>query len=92
MTDITLISENPEPERKARRVTRLPPSSHFTVQQALDYTQQAVNSGNIKDIMIVGWRKDGEIYSISSHMSREWALWLLHELQDYVRQVGRYTE
>jgi hypothetical protein len=86
-----IVSSNDNPDKKARKVVRLPPSSHFTVEQALAYAQQSVEAGNLRDIMIVGFRTDGEIYSISSHMSREWALWLLHELEDYTREVGRYA-
>lgn len=81
-----------EPDKKARRIERLPPSSHFTPAQAIAYAQQTIDAGNLKDVMVVGWRPDGKIYSISSHMSREWALWLLHELMDNVRQVNRYSE
>lgn len=85
-----LVSKNGDPDRKARKVERLPPSSHFTVEQAMGYAAQTVERGNLKDVMIVGWQTNGEIYSISSHMSREWGLWLLHELMDNIRMVGRF--
>lgn len=87
---LMLVSKNGDPNRKARRVERLPPSSHFTVEQAMAYASQTVACGNLTDVMIVGYQPDGEIYSISSHMSREWGLWLLHELMDNTRMVGRY--
>jgi hypothetical protein len=89
---LMLVSKCDEPDRKARRIERLPPSSHFTVAQALGYVRQTVEAGNLKEIMVIGYQDDGEIYSISSHMSREWALWLLHEQMDRVRDVGRYAE
>jgi hypothetical protein len=87
---LMLVVKNPDPDTRARRVERLPPSSHFTVQQAMAYANKTAELGNLKDVMIVGYRPDGEIYSISSHMSREWGLWLLHELMDNIRMVGRY--
>lgn len=55
------------------------------------YAQQTVDAGNLQDVMVIGWQPGGEIYSISSHMSREWALWLLNELIDRTRGVGRYA-
>lgn len=89
---LELVPGSETPDVKARKVERLPPSSHFTVEQAMAYANQTVAAGNLKDVMIVGWRPDGELYSISSHMSREWALWLLEELKDRTRQVGRYAK
>lgn len=87
---LVLVAKNDNPEKKARKVERLAPSSHFSPAQAIGYVQQTINAGNLKDVLVIGWRPDGEIYSISSHMSREWALWLLHEAMDNVRQLGRY--
>lgn len=74
---------------RARKIERLPPSSYYTVEQALEYVRQSVP--NLKDVLVIGWCKDGGYYTVSSHMSREWALWLLHEAKDHVRQVGRYS-
>lgn len=89
---LVLVSKCEEPDRKARKVERLPPSSFFTVEQALGYVNQTVAEGNLKEIMVIGYKHDGGIYSISSHMAREWALWLLHEQIDNVRNVGRHLE
>jgi hypothetical protein len=72
----------------ASNVTRLPPTSTMTVEQTLNYVTSEQDT--FEDVMVVGYTKDREIFVRSSKMSREWALWLLHELMDRVRETGRY--
>jgi hypothetical protein len=71
-------------------VTRLPPTSTMTVEQALAYAVSEQDT--IDDVLIVGYTKDRELFIRSSKITREWSLWLLMELIDHVRQVGRHTK
>lgn len=78
------------PEARPRaNVSYIGPSDHFTPTQALDDARQFADQ--IRDVLILGLDQEGEIFMRSSHMSREWALWLMLEMQDYIREVGRYT-
>jgi hypothetical protein len=71
-------------------VTRLPPSDTMTVQQAIDYVKQEADT--LEDVIIIGYTKDKEIYLRSSHVSREWSLWLVLEMVDYIRSTGRHAK
>jgi hypothetical protein len=78
---------------KHAHVVHLGPSEHYVVEQALaDATNFAKSGPGLEDVLIVGYDKDGQLFMRSSHMSREWALWLVSEMKDYIRQVGRYSE
>lgn len=61
----------------------------MTVEQAIDYVRQEVHI--LEDVLVFGFTKDGELYLRSSHMKREWSLWLALEMVDYIRKVGRHS-
>lgn len=61
----------------------------MTVEQALDYVQSEKDT--LEDVIIIGYTKDRELYMRSSHVSREWALWLVLEMVDYIRKVGKHA-
>lgn len=75
------------------KVTYLGASETHTPEQALASALNFEREGTgYEDVLIVGLTKDGELSFNSSHISREWALWIAHELMDYIRKAGRYAE
>jgi hypothetical protein len=61
----------------------------MTVEQAIQHVQ--LEQDILEDVLIFGFTKDGELYLRSSHMKREWSLWLTLEMADYIRKVGRHS-
>lgn len=86
------LSDDAKARPKAE-VVYLGASTHHTVDQALSSALHFERDGvGYEDVMIVGYDKDGELSVRSSHISREWALWLAHELMDYIRKAGRHQD
>ena len=59
------------------KIVRLPPTTTFTVEQALNSALQ--DAGNMEDVIIVGYNKDGELFVRSSAMDRKLSLWILEQ-------------
>lgn len=80
------------PARKRDNVVFLGASEFYTPEQVLEdaLNRQRHSDTPFADVLLVGVDGSGEFSMQSSHMSREWALWLTHELQDYIRRVGRH--
>lgn len=53
----------------------LPASGHFTVEQALESAK--LHFPDATDVVIIGYDKDGEMFTRSSHMSVADAVFLL---------------
>lgn len=64
-------------------VNYLPPSSSFTVDQALESAKQL----GMTDVLILGYDSGGELCVRSSKMERKDALWLLEEAKLYAMCV-----
>lgn len=82
------MAEEKPPTRKPK-VALLPPRDDMTVEQAIQHVQ--LEQDILEDVLIFGFTKDGELYLRSSHMKREWSLWLTLEMADYIRKVGRHS-
>lgn len=80
--------------RPHSNVVFLGASEHYTPTQVLQdaLNRQEHSDEPFTDVLLVGVNSDGEFMMQSSHMSREWALWLTKELEDYIRKVGRHGE
>ena len=68
-------------------IARLPPSTTYTVEQAL--LEAAADASNIQQVMILGRDTDGELFILSSRMDCGTALWLLKEAEDFTLKSGR---
>ena len=55
------------------KVTKLPPSTTFTVDQALDNAKQM----QLNDVLILGFDENDALYVRSSRMTREQGLFLI---------------
>ena len=82
------------PARPRDNVVFLGASEFYTPEQVLQdaLNRQQHSETPFKDVLLVGVDTEGVFTMQSSHMSREWALWLTLELQDYVRRVGRHAD
>ena len=63
------------------KVRFLPASAYLNVGQAVDSLQHMKD--DLKDILVVGYDTDGELFVRSSHMTRAEALWLLEKAKDW---------
>lgn len=59
----------------------LPPSTTFTVAQALE----SALSLDLREVLVIGVDNDGHLAVRSSRMDRRDALWLLEMAKDYTR-------
>jgi len=73
----------------AGNIIKFPPHDKMTVEQAIDYVKGEADT--LSDVIIIGYTKDNELYLRSSHISREWSLWLVLEMVDYIRKTGRHS-
>lgn len=87
------MSENgsDRPARPRANIVFLGSKPDFNVDQALAEAAQFHGRIGLREVLIVGTDNDGDLFIGNSHMSREWALWLLMELTDYVRSTGRHV-
>lgn len=81
------------PARPRDNVVFLGPSEHYTPMQALQdaLLRQQHGDNPLVDVLMIGIDSNGQFTVQSSHMSREWSLWLALEFQDYIRKTGRYA-
>lgn len=80
--------------RPRSNVVYLGASEHYTPMQVLQdaLNRQQHSDTPFVDVLLVGVDGNGHFTMQSSHMSREWALWLTKELEDYIRKVGRHDD
>ena len=76
LVDIKEIGPAPN---NTSNVTKLPPSSHYTVEQVLTKVLEDSKEGLVKDVMIIGWSDEEQFIVRSSYMTRRDALWLLEQ-------------
>jgi hypothetical protein len=63
-------------------VKYLPPSENYTVEQALNNSL----SCNLKEVLIIGYDNDDDLFVRSSKMNRKDALWLLQSAIFYTME------
>jgi hypothetical protein len=61
------------------KIVELPASTSFTVEQAL---HSALQSG-IKEVLIIGFYDDGDLFIRSSKMDRRNALWMIKKAEKH---------
>ena len=71
-------------------VVGMPPSRTYSVDQALNSTLNI--SDSLKEILIIGWDTDGELFVRSSRMSRRDALWLCEQAKIRTLNVDDYKD
>ena len=62
----------------------LPVSNNFSVIQALDSAKKEAESGNLQDVIVIGYDATGCLISRSSKMDRKSALWMIEMARAYI--------
>ena len=60
-------------------IHRMQPSGHMSIEQALDCAKR--DFADLDDVIVLGMDADGATYTLSSHMSKERALWILEKVK-----------
>lgn len=66
-----------------KTVLQLPASATMTVDQALD----SAKGLDLTDVLVVGYKPDGELAMRSSRMSRADALWLAEKMRAWALDI-----
>ena len=71
-------------EQEKDSLVELPPSEAWSPAQALAAAARAP----FAEVVVIGFRDDGELVILHSRMRSEHMLWLADELRDYARATG----
>lgn len=67
---------------------RLPPATSMTAQQALDTCMTDAEIGFLKDVLIIGYDEDGDLFIRSSRLTCAEAFFLAHKAARWAQEGG----
>lgn len=74
-------------------VVKLSPfSDNMSSEQALHACLADAERGDVDEVLVLGFSKDGSLYLRHSHTTRSNALWMLMDAVDCIREIGRYAK
>ena len=67
---------------------RLPPTTSMTAEQALASAMTDAESGHLKDVLIIGYDEDGDLFIRSSRLTCAEAFFLAHRAARWAQEGG----
>ncbi len=74
------------------KIVELGPHENMSPLDALRVVEREVANGEISGVLIIAEGSDGDLVLRSSHLSREWALWMAMWAVDHIRGLHNGSE